>query len=356
MLHSKDQLPSEKFITSDKIFHHLESLSDWHKGRQAFPITLEIHPTDLCNNKCHYCRYEKGPFSLSRRDFQVIMKKLKAIHTKGVILSGGGEPLLNPHTPEFLRLIKESGFDAALITNLTLYKEATFQNILKFTEWCRVSLDTCEKKTYMKIRGVDMFEETVRNVRKLVELKKKLRSSATVGIQMVVCKENLGEILGLIRMTKDLKVDYIQIRPVEILPSEPIPYSKKEYGLIIAQIKKAGPLENKDFKIIFSNKWDIIDPQHKDRSHGFTLCHGYMFIGAIDAKGDYYICCHKAETKDKRFCCGNVLAEDIKEIMSRRKNIIRNLNLKDCYLECRGSNLNRRLEGLLHRGEHKSFL
>jgi len=35
---------------------------------------------------------------------------------------------------------------------------------------------------------------------------------------------------------------------------------------------------------------------------------------------------------------------------------IRNLNLRNCYLECRGSNLNRRLEGLLHHKEHKNFL
>ena len=100
----------------------------------------------------------------------------------------------------------------------------------------------------------------------------------------------------------------------------------------------------------------MANPRSRMKTHGFSFCHGYPFIGAIDARGDYYICCHKVEMRDKRFYCGNVIKEPIQLVMSKREKVIKHLNLKYCYLECRGSNLNRRLEGLLHHKEHKNFL
>ena len=49
----------DKFITSDKVFYHLDRLSDWENGNIVNPITFEIHPSNLCNSKCYYCVAEK---------------------------------------------------------------------------------------------------------------------------------------------------------------------------------------------------------------------------------------------------------------------------------------------------------
>jgi len=346
----------EKFITSDKIFSHLNRLKKWRDGEEVYPITVEIHPTDLCNNKCHYCEYRKETASIDRKQFITVLKRLRHIGVKGVILSGGGEPLLNPEAGYFLQMIRKNGFDAALITNLNVYNNDLFRSILETTEWCRISLDACTGRTYKKIRGVDRFDRAVDNIRRLVRLKERMRSRTTIGIQMVVCKENMREIAGIIKLSSTLRVDYIHIRPLEILPRKPLPYSEQDYRRVCSQIEKAGHMETSSFEIIFSNKWDIVNPNHRGKSHGFTFCHGYPFIGAVDARGDYYACCHKVENREKKFCYGNIISEPAKKIMSRRKRIARKITLKDCYLECRGSNLNRRLESLLRGQEHKNFL
>jgi MoaA/NifB/PqqE/SkfB family radical SAM enzyme len=347
---------TEKFITADKIFYHLDRLDTWLQGKAVYPITVEIHPSDFCNNKCYYCYYRKEKRFIGKKDFVKILKKLKVIDTKGIILSGGGEPLLNPEINDFLKLVKRNNFSLGLITNLNIYNKELFKNILECAEWCRVSLDASSRKTYKNIRMTDMFTTVLDNIKMLVKLRNEMSSHTTLGIQMVVCKENINEVFRFIKLASDLKIDYSQIRPLEILPDELNPYSRKDYEYIVYQYKKARYLETPFYKIIFSNKWDIMNPDHRLNSHGFTFCHGYPFIGAIDARGDFYICCHKVEKRDKRFCCGNIITESVKKIMDRRKNAMIFLNLKDCYLECRASNLNRKLEGLLSHEEHKNFL
>ena len=38
-----------------KLFHHLDEVVKWRNGEYFPPIFIELSPTDLCNQKCHYC-------------------------------------------------------------------------------------------------------------------------------------------------------------------------------------------------------------------------------------------------------------------------------------------------------------
>lgn len=157
-------------------------------------------------------------------------------------------------------------------------------------------------------------------------------------------------------MTAGLGVDYIQIRPVETMPNESLIYSKQQYDRIVKQIEEGYKYEREDFKIIRSNKWDIINPFLRKREHGFHFCHAYMMIAAIDVRGDVYVCCHQIEDQDKKMCYGNIIHEPIDTIMKRRKKVIKNLDLKNCYRECRASDINRRLEAFKKLVPHANFL
>ena len=142
-------------------------------------------------------------------------------------MSGGGEPLMNPDIQKFIKATADFDFDLGLITNLNIYNVLLYRTILECAQWCRISLDSADKKVYKSIRGVDGFDNAVRNIKKLVLLKKEGRYKTTIGTQMVVCKQNIGTIAKLVILAKTLKVDYVQIRPLEILPSDKNPYQKK---------------------------------------------------------------------------------------------------------------------------------
>ena len=42
-----------------KIFHHMDCIKDFLKGKRVPPIYLRIKPTNICNQKCYYCAYGK---------------------------------------------------------------------------------------------------------------------------------------------------------------------------------------------------------------------------------------------------------------------------------------------------------
>jgi len=346
----------ERYITSDKIFFHLERLLKWRMKEEVFPVTVEIHPTNRCNNKCEYCQYEKDDSTLSPGQFSEIVEKLKRIDVKGIILSGGGEPTLNRHTPWFLEILHEKKIHSAVITNLNLFSDNLYESILRCADWVRVSMDTVDRNRYRELRGVNNLDEVLKNIRSIVKMKHALDSSTTIGAQIVVTNRNIADILPVSQMASRLGVDYVQIRPVEVLPKGPLPYSSDEFDRIEEEIRKARELEAPSLTVIRSDKWDLIHPGNGEREHGFSFCHGYPFIGAVTATGDYYICCHKVERKDHRFFCGNLVTDSVESVMKNRARAIKSLDLDDCYLGCRGSNINRKLQGLLARKEHKDFL
>jgi MoaA/NifB/PqqE/SkfB family radical SAM enzyme len=289
-------------------------------------------------------------------EFKTAVEKLVRVQTKAIILSGGGEPTLHSHIIEAIQTISAVGMDSAIITNLLRHNEDLYTTILQHCTWCRVSLDASNAHLYKTIRGVDGFEQSVFNIQQLVKLKKRLNSQTTIGIQSVVNRYNCQDIFNEIKLTAKLGVDYIQIRPVETMPNEELIYSTSQYDEIMAQIEAGYQYEREGFRIIRSNKWDLINPYVSKREHGFSFCHAHMMIAAIDVRGDMYVCCHQVENRNESLCYGNILREPIEEIMSRRRTIIQNLDLKKCYLECRASNINRRLESLLSPVPHKNFL
>lgn len=354
MINNRQQ--HEVYITTDKIFSHFDTLYQWKHGQDIFPITVEIHLTEQCNNRCFYCHYPKTPQTMAFSDFTTAIEQLSRIHTKAIILSGGGEPTLHPQAINALPMISAAGMDAAIITNLGQYDEDIYLAILKYCTWCRISLDSSNAYLYQKIRGVEGFERVIFNIQQLVKCKKKLQVSTTIGVQSVVNQYNWDDIFNEIKLASQLGVDYVQIRPVETMPGEEVIYSIAQYDQIMQQIEAGRQFERDDFKVIRSNKWDIITPYFATREQGFSFCHAYMMIAAIDVRGDMYVCCHQIENRNQSLCYGNIFHEPIEQIMARRKTVIKNLDLRHCYLECRASNINRRLESLLKAVPHKNFL
>lgn len=141
------------FITNEKIFSHLETIYNWKKGADVFPITIEVHLTERCNNRCFYCNYPKTPKDIGLDDFKIVIKKLSQIKTRSVILSGGGEPTLHQDISDAIKTIAKSEMDSAIITNLLVRDEHLYKTIIKHCTWCRISLDSSNEGLYKKIRG-----------------------------------------------------------------------------------------------------------------------------------------------------------------------------------------------------------
>jgi len=104
-------------------------------------FNLDIEPTNRCNAHCYFCPRDQTPHqglmspevfdkSLARAvEFREITRELFGAEIK-VNLCGLGEPLLNRHTPEFARKVRDAGFECSVSTNGALLDERRAQALL----------------------------------------------------------------------------------------------------------------------------------------------------------------------------------------------------------------------------------
>lgn len=347
-----------KYISSDKVFYHLEELVAWKKDGQVNPVTIEIHPSNACNNSCFYCCMDKVKDQkiMSKEEIAYAINYTKNLRAKGIIFSGGGEPTIAPCFEDALYFAKDLGLDIGVITNGINLTNSKRKTILEKATWVRISLDAMDPETYKKIRGTDFWETVVSNLHKLLEERKYFHRKPTIGLQIVVNKYNYTKIREICRAMnhKFTDIDYIQVRPIEMKVNED-PYSLDELKEIEPQLKQIKA--NK--KVIVSDKWDLFFKNHK-REFGYGACHCAEFIGVIDAYSNFYLCCHTVKNQDYKYC--NIKEVDSSTFFSRRQDHLRKLgktkgfNPLVCPLACRGSNINRVLQGLVNENEHKNFL
>ncbi len=341
----------EKFITSDKIFCHLDRLAEWQNGKDILPITVEVHASNRCDNSCYYCmaRQQKDGRQMSKENLFKVVERLAESDVRGIIFSGGGEPLLNPNSAEAVALADKLGLDVGFITNGVNMDEKTARLLAAHCTWVRFSLDAGNRETYKKIRGADTFNKVIENIKMIVKAKELSGSSITIGAQCVVDENNVNDIVKCTELAKGLGLDYIQLRPLE--------YGVYEKGLfreIQKGLEQCKHFQGNGFTVIISGKWAMIDPFSDLNDRGYSCCWCYPFIGAIDVKGDVYICCHMVG--EKQFCYGNILQKPLREMIKERERCAKRIDLGKCPQACRGNQINLRLEGLKRGKEHHNFL
>ena len=67
-------------------------------------------------------------------------------------MAGGGEPLLNPHTPEFIDRVTAHGVQVGLVTNGTRLLDAV--DALSQCTWIGVSVDAGTDATFNRLKGL----------------------------------------------------------------------------------------------------------------------------------------------------------------------------------------------------------
>ena len=331
-----------KYIRTDKIFYHPERVQDWLSKKMVLPITMEIHLTNKCNLKCNYCffmkKHNKG--TLSTDDVEKIIREFAKVRVKGITLSGGGEPTVHKDFEDIVRYIYNQRIEVGLITNGVIYPD-----ILDCLTWVRFSLDTFDKTTYKKIKGVDKFDQTENTIKRVITCKKENNLKVTIGIQMVVTEDNYKDIIPMSQYAEDLKADYFQFRPLENAN-----YPNYVWGEINRSLRYFDVCKNKIQVITSQNKWDEITGDSKKVYKG---CPGADFIGVVDAKGDYYICCHHVQDETAKY--GNLIKENIFTILRRRKQVHNSFDYSKCPVACRGSSINLALSKF-NKLEHINFL
>jgi GTP 3',8-cyclase len=345
-------------FSSDKILKHLDRVNSWLEGKNPPPVTVELDMTNLCNHRCPECSgwyfQNRGKDKLSWALAAKIIRQLAREKIRGLIFTGGGEPLCHPDILRAVKLANKLKLDIGFITNGSLISRENAQVLLQCCTWLRVSLDAASAATFARVHGLDgkAFDKVVSNIRLLTQMKKELKSKTVIGVGYLTCDYTRDKMLEASRLCKGLGVDYLQFRPLQIHNRGAFEYHLAD----LEQVIRDCALESTpSFKVLYSqHKYEMMKDKKYGRNYG--TCYGHQFAAVIAADAKMYLCCHMRG--HHKYCIGDLSKKSFKEIWGsqQRKTVTENIDFKDCLPLCRGNTFNQILWNIRQPREHENFL
>jgi len=345
-------------FSSDKILKHLDRVNAWLKGENPSPITVELDMTNLCNHKCPECSgwyfQNRNHDSLPNDLAEDIVRQLAKAKIRGLIFTGGGEPVCHPYIKEVVKLAYNLDLDIGFITNGSLITEEIAKVLLECCTWLRVSLDATSAKTFERIHGMDgdTFNKVVNNIALLTKIKSELRSRTAIGIGYLTCDYTKDEMYDMTTLCKDLGVDYLQFRPMQMHNNGKFEYHRNDIKKEIIRCLKQS---NDRYKVLYSKyKYEMM--QDKEYGRNYNKCYGYQFATVIAADAKMYLCCHMRGYE--KYCIGDLRKNNFEEIWNskQRTKVVENIDFQDCVPLCRDNTFNQILWNIKQPREHVNFL
>ena len=269
------------------------------------PVTADIFLTNYCNEKCKYCRFAHTEGDYMNYDtFVSYALRLLDMGVRGFILTGGGEPSLNPDFYKICRWLQLKGIRYGVNTNLVdlHYITPTF---------LKVSIDAGTPEEYRRIRGVDMFERVKHNLWEYIAYKKGNHLGTAIGIQCVATSKQT--VVDFYETFKSSQVDYIYFRPFENHNGH---ITQPDVMDAIDEICKSDPRVNKSYKF--------------NSMRRMPACLGNWTVINVNWDGTVAYCCHRPND-----IVGHINDGDILEKLRRY-----NVDMSQCDIPCRLSGVN----------------
>jgi len=203
-----------------RYFEHIE------EGRNPVaelePVCLYLETTNRCNLLCTTCprTFEdlEPPADMSWELFTSIVDQFPNIAR--VVLHGVGEPMMVPKLPRMIRYLKDRGTYVLFNTNGTLLTRRKGKELVDSgLDELRVSLDAAEPRSFELVRGRDMFNRIVRNVRAFTTMQAASNCGhPRVSLWLTGLKETIAELPAFVRLAGDIGVREVYLQRLVYFP------------------------------------------------------------------------------------------------------------------------------------------
>ncbi len=224
LMHSNGQLNAEERRAGAT---HLEST----------PLDLILELTTRCNLKCVTCGRTKSVGNTSL-EFYVKrgVKKFLGRHTQSNVVAdmppemirhifeaiGPGAMVLemngigeSPMTRSWQLVIESLHLSNAhpfLTSNGTALDEQTMRAFIEREGTIRISLDAASAGVFHRVRGVNVYDHVLKNVRKLVAMRREMnRRLFSLELAFVAFLDNLDELMAFVELAHELEADYVGV-------------------------------------------------------------------------------------------------------------------------------------------------
>ena len=334
------------FNADEKILRYNDKLDYFFNGHKTLVIA-ELDLTNKCNNTCPGCTgTNENRAELNKAQIDRIIDSLAEIDCKGVILSGGGEPLISPHFVYSVEQLRLRGIKIGLNSNGVALDKEKIDVILKYCEYFRVSLDAASPEMYKKTHGMskDFFEKVVKNCTDFANRKQKINANMSFGIGFLTSGDTIKELEDFVILCKKTGADFAQFRP---FTGDFTDISEKYLDI-------KNRYETKTFFVRASvQKYREMG---KEQMRPYTKCRGMFFSTVITADAKVYACLHYRQNPD--YFLGDLNQHTLSEIFrsDRMRTVHEKIDCAKCPPFCRNDVFNRTLHVLSNGVTHKEFL
>ncbi len=192
-------------------------LADKADRLESHPTTLILDPVTACNLECPFCPTGGGYGTIKKERltpevFERIVGHLRPELLEEVVLYNWGEPFLNRHVTDYVRVFSRLGAYTEISTNLSMkdFDQDFFERLVDsgLTE-LKVSVDGASQATYEKYRVGGDFERVVGNMKRLAAVKRaRRRSYPHVTYRMLLNKHNQHDVERAARIAEECGADF----------------------------------------------------------------------------------------------------------------------------------------------------
>ena len=276
------------------------------------PTQIQLEPTTVCNLDCIMCPIN----SLQRDKNMMTLEEFKDLvgrfpHLDRITMHGIGEPLMNRDFFAMVEHAKSKGMKVYFNNNMTYMTEDNARKLLGLgVDEIRTSLDTPYKDEYMRIRPprnqrTNFFDDVVRNVRTLVQVRNAMGSKTKIKLVGVCMDETIRQMPDLTRLGLELGVDEIMIQNMQLWSGKS-EFREDREGKVVADQVMAEVYE--ECRQIAANKVPL-KMWHPGVSHGCNWAETSCYVTV-----DGYVtpCCNCPDPKVKNF--GSLNEKSLEEI------------------------------------------
>ena len=283
-----------------KIVHHLDKISQLKDGKQTNPLQVQIVPSNICNQSCHFCAYRMKDYlsneQFNDKDFLSYQKIIQTLNrmigmnVNAVQYTGGGEPLVHPKIKDIFRHTLKNNIQLALVSNGQALDEQLCQ-MLSQSRWVRISVDSGSKQLYGFLRRTkrQIFDKVIKNIKNLIKYNKR----SIIGVGFVVQRQNYKDIYKAAQIFKDVGVNNFRISAA----FTPMGYQYfKDFEKQAKQLStKAQQLSDDKFTV-----FNLFNDRVKDNFQGiqnYDFCGIKQLLAYVGADYNVYTCCTLAYNK-----------------------------------------------------------
>ncbi len=183
---------------------------------EAAPVCVYLEVTNRCNLLCETCprTFEdlEPPADMSWELFTSIVDQLPGLVR--AVLHGVGEPMMVKALPRMIRYLKERNVYVLFNTNGTLLAPRKRRELIETgLDELRVSLDAAESKSFLQVRGKDMFDRIVRNVGEFTTLQKEIGATTPrVSLWLTGLRETIDQLPEFVRLAARIGVPEVHLQ------------------------------------------------------------------------------------------------------------------------------------------------